>query len=384
MSDTTTPGGSRDDGTLAALRTKIDGVDERLVALLAERRALVDEVATWKRAHGQPVYHPAREEDLISRRRSQARGAGLDADLVEDVFRRILRGSRVSQTQTMAGHAVRPGATVLLVGGRGEMGQILGRWFGAAGYVVRTLERDDWPRARELAGGVDLALLAVPIEVTPEAARRLAPFLPPTAVLADVTSVKQPALEAMLAAHAGPVVGLHPMFGPTTHSLDKQIVVVTPGRDEPAWSWVVDQLVTWGAIAVPATVEEHDEVMTVVQALRHFATFAFGQFLHRRGIDLSRSLEFSAPIYRLELGMVGRLFAQDPGLYAEIILATPARRAVLGEFLDSVASNRELLASGDREAFCAAFRAIAEWFGPFAEQAIRESSYLIDKLVERF
>jgi len=34
--------------------------------------------------------------------------------------------------------------------------------------------------------------------------------------------------------------------------------------------------------------------------------------------------------------------------------------------------------------FCAEFKNIAEWFGPFSEQAMRESTYLIDRLIERF
>jgi chorismate mutase/prephenate dehydrogenase len=369
---------------LAAARARIDTIDERLVALVAERRAVVEEVVRWKRAHDLPVYHPAREEDIVSQRRAQARAVGLSPDLVEDVFRRILRESRVTQTERLGDHALRPGAAVLVVGGAGEMGAFFCRRFAAAGYEVRVLERGDWARVDTLAAGVALAVLSVPIDVTPEAARRLGPHLPPDGVLVDLTSVKGPALAAMLAAHAGPVLGLHPMFGPTTASLDKQIVVATAGRDDEACRWVRDQLAAWGAVVVPATAAEHDEVMTIVQALRHFATFAFGQFLCRRGVDLARTLDVSAPIYRLELGMVGRLFAQDPRLYAEIIFATPERRAVLAEFVDSLAANRALLESGDKEAFCRAFESVSGWFGPFAEQALRESSYLIDRLVEWF
>jgi len=376
--------GQGGEDALAAARERIDAIDEQLVALVAERRAVVEELIRWKRAHGLPVYHPAREEDIVSRRRAQARAAGVSPALVEDVFRRILRESRVTQTERMSDHALRPGAAVLVVGGAGAMGAFFCGRFAAAGYDVRVLERGDWSRAGALAAGVELAVLAVPIDATPEAAARLGPHLPPGCVLADLTSVKGPALEAMLSAHPGPVLGLHPMFGPTTSSLDKQIVVATAGRDDEACRWVRDQLAAWGAIVVPATAAEHDDLMIVVQALRHFATFAFGQFLYRRGVDLARTLEVSAPIYRLELGMVGRLFAQDPRLYAEIIFATPERRAVLAQFAESLAASRDLLASGDKEAFCRAFEEIAEWFGPFAEQALRESSYLIDRLVEWF
>ena len=45
-----------------------------------------------------------------------------------------------------------------------------------------------------------------------------------------------------------------------------------------ACQWVIDQLVAWGAVVVEASAREHDQVMEIVQALRHFATFSFRQF----------------------------------------------------------------------------------------------------------
>ena len=82
--------------------------------------------------------------------------------------------------------------------------------------------------------------------------------------------------------------------------------------------------------------------------------------------------------------MVGRLFAQDPGLHADIILASPQRRALLKEFIESVGAARDLIDNADADRFCREFRQISEWFGPFCGQALRESTFLIDKLVERF
>jgi chorismate mutase / prephenate dehydrogenase len=137
-------------------------------------------------------------------------------------------------------------------------------------------------------------------------------------------------------------------------------------------------------VLVETSPEEHDEIMSIVQALRHFATFAFGQFLHSRGVLIARTLELSSPIYRLELAMVGRLFAQDPRLYAEIVFATPERLALLKDFIQSLQQNLALIEAGDKEEFIARFRKIAEWFGPFGEQAMRESTFLVDKLVHRF
>jgi chorismate mutase / prephenate dehydrogenase len=160
--------------------------------------------------------------------------------------------------------------------------------------------------------------------------------------------------------------------------------VVTPGRDQPACQWLVDQFSAWGSIILQVGAKEHDDIMAIVQTVRHFATFAFGQFLCRKSINLARTLEFSSPIYRLELGMVGRLFAQDPTLYSEIIFASPQRRTLLKDYLASMADNLAMIEKGDKDMFCAEFKKIADWFGPFSEQAMRESTYLIDKLIDRF
>jgi len=369
---------------LEALRQNIDAIDHDMVALLKARQEQVDRVLALKRAHGLPVYHPAREENLISEKRRIARAVGLDPDFLEDLFRRILRQSRVEQTAQLARRGTKPGARILLVGGAGAMGRYLQRWFKDAGYAIRVLDRSDWDHAAALCEGIDLALLSVPIERTAAMARRLAPHLPPDCLLCDVTSLKAGPLAAMLDAHPGPVVGLHPLFGPATTSMDKQVVITTPGRRPDECRWLLDQFADWGAIVIEADPVEHDEAMDVIQALRHFAAFTFGKFLFERRVALDRTLEFSSPIYRLELGMVGRLFAQDPALYSEIILASPGRRRLLRDYLASLQDSLTLLETGDKTAFEALFRDIAAWFDPFSGQALRETTYLIDKLIERF
>jgi len=43
-----------------------------------------------------------------------------------------------------------------------------------------------------------------------------------------------------------------------------------------------------------------------------------------------------------------------------------------------------MLENNDKPLFVSQFNEIAQWFGPFSEQALRESTYLINKLTERF
>jgi chorismate mutase/prephenate dehydrogenase len=365
-------------------RDRIDQIDLKIIDLLTERQSEVEKVIAIKKKNNLPVRHPAREEDMISRRRSLAKEKGLDPDYVEELFRSLLRQSRVEQTESKSEKGVRPDATVLIIGGKGGMGEYFARWFKKSGYKTRLLGRNDWDNLVSLCDGIDLAIISVPIESTLSVIERLAPYLPEKAVLADLTSIKKEPVGAMLNMHKGPVLGIHPLFGPSTSSMDKQIIVVTPGRDEGACKWIIDQMAEWGAIIVLSNGDEHDRIMAFVQALRHFATFTFGRFLYKKNIDLFRSLEFSSPIYRLELGMVGRLFAQAPDLYSGIIFASDERRSLLKDYITSITELISMVEKLDKRAFEREFKEIATWFGPFSEQALRESTFLIDKLIERF
>ncbi len=366
------------------LRDEIDTIDAQIISLLSKRREQVEKIVEVKKAHKVPIYHPAREEDVISRLRGKASDMDVDPDLVENLYRTIMHQSRKSQSRLSQTSLLRPQARILIVGGAGEMGRLFVRFFTETGYQVEILDKDDWDRAQALCKNADLVIVCVPIHVTIKVIDALAPLMRPDAVLTDLTSVKKRPLEAMCRAHKGPVIGLHPLFGPTTNNLDKQIIAACAGQDHEACQWVIDQLVAWGAVVVETSAGEHDQVMEVVQSLRHFATFSFGSFLYRQGIPIKRTLEFSSPIYRLELGMVGRLFAQDPDLYAEIILATPERRKLLKTFVHSLTQFLDMLESGDKDAFVKEFNQIAEWFGPFGHQALRETTYFINTLVERF
>ena len=303
---------------------------------------------------------------------------------MEDLYRVILKQSLVKQIDQMQGKGVRPDTRILIIGGDGQMGQFFASLFHKSGYEVRILEKKDWNKAKQLCENIDLALICVPIEKTCDIIEKVAPFLGPNTILADLTSIKAKPLEKMLDAHPGPVTGLHPLFGPDSGSLDKQIVIVTPGRDSDRCQWLVDQMTLWGAVIVPCSAKEHDEIMEIVQALRHFATFSFGQFLYEKNARIERTLEFSSPIYRLELGMVGRLFAQDASLYSEIIFATKQRRQLLKDYIASLNNHLEMLEANDKHLFIEKFDHIAQWFGPFSEQSMRESTFLINKLIERF
>lgn len=79
---------------LREVRDLIDEVDQELLGLLARRAQLARRAARAKADLGAPVLDPAREAALLQDRRVRAGELGLDEDLVEEIFRTLLRLSR--------------------------------------------------------------------------------------------------------------------------------------------------------------------------------------------------------------------------------------------------------------------------------------------------
>ncbi|MBP8189992.1 MAG: bifunctional chorismate mutase/prephenate dehydrogenase [Aeromonas sp.] len=371
---------------LNALRDKIDAVDKQLIDLLAARLALVGEVGEVKSRHGLPIYAPDREASMLARRRAEAERLGVPGDLIEDVLRRVMRESYILESTSDKEHhfkCMKPAlGKVVIIGGQGQLGRLFGQMFGLSGYRVETLEQGDWPRADEILADAGLVMVAVPIDITCQVIDRLGK-LPADCLLVDVTSVKSAPLEHMLAVHQGPVLGLHPMFGPDVASLAKQVIVCCQGRDPAASQWLLDQMTIWGARLQQVEAKAHDEAMTLIQALRHFATFAYGWHLSREQANLDRLLSLSSPIYRLELAMVGRLFAQDPHLYADIILSSPQNLAMIRRYYQNFGEALGLLERGDRDGFIEAFSQVSSFFGEHADEFLRESRTLLAQANDR-
>jgi chorismate mutase/prephenate dehydrogenase len=191
--------------------------------------------------------------------------------------------------------------------------------------------------------------------------------------------VKAAPLSAMLKAHKGPVVGLHPMFGPDAPGMIKQVVVVCHGREQNAYTWLIEQMRTWGATLYESSAEEHDKSMAFIQVMRHFNSFVYGKHLAEENPNLQTLRDFSSPIYRLELAMVGRLFAQAPQLYADIIFNNPDNIDLLKRFHRRFGEALEFVEKNDKSTFIKEFLLVGHWLGDYAKQCLIDSKKLLLK-----
>lgn len=368
---------------LAVLRAELGETDRELVRLLAKRMELVREVGQWKATVGAPSFDREREMLLLDSTLDKAKEAGLSEPLVRDVFASLYAASRLDQRRFLQTKAEK--FSIGIIGGTQGMGAYLARVFTGAGYTVETMGLDAGRPAEEVAASHDVVILSVPIAVTVEMAKKIAPHVRAGACLMDITSVKRAPLAAMLdsAPESVDVVGSHPMFGPHGIDFDRQKVVLCRGRGEAAFIRVKKLFETFGAETIEATAEEHDAQMALIQVLVHEKTMVLGSVLERLKADLGRSLQFASPIYRSEMAMIGRMFSQRAELYADILTVNPDALRLSHVFEQEAAHFARAIAMGDREAVVLRFRQVADYMKEFAAWAKKQSDAILEELVRR-
>lgn len=369
---------------LSELREQIEDIDREILGLLQRRMKVVTEVAAYKKRTGTPIRDLAREAQLLANRRAQAIALGLAPEPVESMYRQVMMASRDHQA---AQGAAAPSRVVpkdiAIIGGRGEMGRRLQLLFADLGHRVLIVDVDTELRPEQAAARADVVVISVPIAVTGEVIRQVGPHVRPDALLMDITSLKGEVMQTMLAATEASVVGTHPMFGPGVHSLIGQRVVLCRGRGEAWYRWLIEMLEGRGLVVAETAPAEHDRVMALVQVLTHFQTQVLGLSLSRCGISLDESLRLTSPAYLMELYVAARHFAQAPELYGPIEMGNPESEAITRVFCAAARELADVLRAHDQAGFEAIFHEVRRYFGAFTTEAVEQSSFLIDRMIER-
>ena len=258
------------------------------------------------------------------------------------------------------------------------MGQLFAKYW--QNNNIRILSENDWNIADTLLKDANLVVITVPITVTEKVIIDAAKFIPENSILMDFTSIKKLPIETMLSHYKGTVIGLHPMFGPTISSPNNQTIINCGGRSITDSSWALDSLHDLGFKIIEMTPEEHDKIMGFVQGIEHFSTFMLGNFLKESNVNPEDMFKISSPIYQNKLALMGRIFDQDPALYADITMSDDSRINLIIKYIDYLQQFKELLINKDKKQFIELFEQVSEWMGDFTGESQQATDNLLLEL----
>ncbi len=191
---------------------------------------------------------------------------------------------------------------VLVVGGRGRFGSWFARFCREVMEDdVQVLDLDGEEGSDDLAPGVDIAILAVPLPVAPEIAADLAKRLPKDALIVDVSSMKMPVFSALKDCRQA-VALIHPMCGPPDALTlgDQPLVIAWENRKlkagGPFADWYARFIAELGGNVIRTTVSEHDRAAKVLQPVIHAALLALAEQVSASGIPFALLRSMAPPV----------------------------------------------------------------------------------------
>jgi len=354
-----------DSVTLEDLRQRLTGLDRQLIALVAERKAVSEEVARVKRATGRPTRDYEREREVIMGVRALAAERGVSGELAEQLLRLLIRSSLTTQEQaSVVAHGAGSGRRALVIGGAGKMGGWFVSFLASQGFAVQVADPmaapegiarvSDW-RSTDLKH--DFIVLATPLGTTDALLRDLALRRPP-GVIFDVGSLKSPLRSGLLAlkSHGCKVTSVHPMFGPDTELLSGRHVVFVDLGHEGALSAARELFAHTMAEQVVMSLDDHDRLIAYVLGLSHALNIAFFTVLADSGEAAPKLARMSSTTFDAQLEVASRVAQDSPELYYEIQSLNDYGAESLEALSQAVERLRTAVLSQDHDGFVALMR----------------------------
>ena len=236
-----------------------------------------------------------------------------------------------------------------VIGGTGGIGSWFADFFEKEGYTVHVSGRKTGMDIPTMARECDVVIVSVPIRVTCEVIEQVGPHMRKGTLLTDFTSLKDEPVKSMLKHSVSEVIGIHPLFGPRVNKLAGHNVVLCPARTEKWIYWLRNVLESNGAHIVEITPEKHDKLMAVVQGLNHLNTITMGMVLGEVGTDPLELKNFVTPVFNTKVGLVKRIFNNNPRLFAEIITFNPNINEILNTYEKILSELKELINKRDAQ-----------------------------------
>jgi len=274
--------------------------------------------------------------------------------------------------------------TIGIAGGTGGMGRWFEKYFTAAGHRVLIAGRQTELDYLDLAARCRVVVLSTPVRAALEIADRIGPAMGRKQLLMDFCSQKRDIVEKMAALTPADVIGTHPMFAPNTPFLSGQNIILCPARDESGWEgWLREMFCRDGAVVTRMDPAEHDKKMAVAQSLMHFLTLTFARTLQKLDIAPEEAFAFATPIFRFNIDLVGRMFAQDIDLYADLVGNNPHTEEILDVFAAAGHECHQAFFGEPGPDPMPFLNDILGYFGrDFCEQALQETSRALGTMYE--
>lgn len=348
---------------IASCRKDISAIDREIFSLIKKREQLSAAIGEAKRGLAIPDRDFSREKAVFDNAIAMAKALDLPISFVIALQKLIIQNSLSRQERDRIEESnEQDSLSVLVIGGSGRMGGWLARFFVDSGHRVSIYDLKDpgapYTFIKEIDESVDqhdLIVVATPIRVSIAILQKLSCMAIKKPVIFDVSSVKAPVHQALLALKSRGIMvtSLHPMFGPSVQLLFGKHVIITslgiPEADEMARNLFKATSLQ----VIMMSMEQHDRTMAYLLSLCHLTNIVFGTTLNKSQIHIKELEAIASPTFSSMVHMARKVFDENPHLYYEIQTLNPHNHQAYKEIKESLSTVLGAITTNDEREFVA-------------------------------
>ncbi|BBA84878.1 bifunctional chorismate mutase/prephenate dehydrogenase [endosymbiont of Pachyrhynchus infernalis] len=365
---------------LKDLRNKIDNIDEKIFNLINERLKIVENIGIIKNKNNISCYVSKREEFILNKLNKKY-NKYISYFTISSVIKKIMYESYIKEIYCNNNISNNNNSIkIIFIGGKGKMGSIFKNLFIKYNYNVSEINSKDWENKEEKLLNSNLVFICSPISKLNFVLENIYKYITSECILLDISSIKEKSINKMLNIHSGPVLGLHPMFGPNIRSITKQIIIYSNGRYPEKYKWILNQFKLWGVFIYNLDSNKHDNYMLHIQSLRYINLFMLGSFIMNKNLNIKEIFKISPPIYKIYLSILCKFFSGDINLYLDIIYSSNKSLNLFDEYINYTKNIYNIFSSNKkRNNIINIFENIKSWLN---KKNIKELSDINDTLSE--
>ena len=249
--------------------------------------------------------------------------------------------------------------------GAGKMGVWFAKFFLAEGYSVVVADRKKEKLTKlkkalavetadfaEAVENADRILICVSISAFEEIVKKISPAVRDGQIVMDICSIKEVPVKTMHKHLKGSLIlGMHPVFGPGSTTIENKTLVLTPTNSQEA-AFAEDfkkWLETKKARVFVMPPQKHDQLMSVVLGLPHFLGLVACDTLLEQA-NYPETKDVAGTTYRMLFTLAEVAALENPELFASLQLSLPELEKIEGSFIEKANEWLTLIKQKDRAA----------------------------------
>ncbi len=224
-----------------------------------------------------------------------------------------------------------------IIGGNGEMGKSLRKFFNSHGVDVIFSDINTDISNIDVVKDSDIIILAIPLENYFKVLNEIKDFLSKEKLLMDIGSLKEEQIKLMQNYHSGEILGTHPLFGPEKEFKGKEnTIIICKVKYGEKSKFIIDFFEKNNLKVVELSPSKHDKIMAYIHGFYYLINITYLEILRDEFHNIKNLKNFMTTSFSKYVESLENIFNTQDWLIDLISYKNPYINEVVSKFKEKL------------------------------------------------